>query len=256
MKFEDVIAGAPNTVKTQRCLFRKHIEPNLYPAPTANGEFEMVLAWQRSRLSYGTMRNLVSLLDRYWRWKAQYQIDVGQALKFIKSAGRPAVPTPWWDARQMHWSLRHSDGLLHQMMLVTLHTGIRKGELLALTMKDIDLKNKKILIRHSKSGSPRTVPMSKKVAELFSNGYAFKEEGPIFECSDPNKMLSSFQFDHHIHPRIPWHGLRHTFATIMLESGHSLKLVSTCLGHKNTSTTMNIYWHCLNSDLNLGVLDE
>ena len=46
-------------------------------------------------------------------------------------------------------------------------------------------------------------------------------------------------------PKIPFHGLRHTSATLLIASKQDLKTVSSRLGHAQTSTTMNIYAHAL-----------
>lgn len=46
-------------------------------------------------------------------------------------------------------------------------------------------------------------------------------------------------------PLIPFHGLRHTSATLLIASKQDLKTVSSRLGHAQTSTTMNIYAHAL-----------
>lgn len=46
-------------------------------------------------------------------------------------------------------------------------------------------------------------------------------------------------------PRIPFHGLRHTSATLLIANHQDLKTVSTRLGHAQASTTMNIYAHAL-----------
>lgn len=50
--------------------------------------------------------------------------------------------------------------------------------------------------------------------------------------------------DHQL-PVIPFHGLRHTSATLLIASKQDLKTVSSRLGHAQTSTTMNIYAHAL-----------
>ncbi|MBW2271605.1 MAG: tyrosine-type recombinase/integrase [Deltaproteobacteria bacterium] len=41
------------------------------------------------------------------------------------------------------------------------------------------------------------------------------------------------------------HSLRHTFATLSLESGKSVKCVSQQLGHRDASLTLNVYAHAL-----------
>lgn len=46
-------------------------------------------------------------------------------------------------------------------------------------------------------------------------------------------------------PLIPFHGLRHTSATLLIASGQDIKTTSKRLRHAQTSTTMNIYAHAL-----------
>lgn len=44
-------------------------------------------------------------------------------------------------------------------------------------------------------------------------------------------------------PQINFHGLRHTFATILIEKGVDVKVVSDIIGHSDVSTTYNLYVH-------------
>ena len=46
-------------------------------------------------------------------------------------------------------------------------------------------------------------------------------------------------------PVIPFHGLRHTKATLQIAAGTDIRTVSAILGHRETSTTMDIYSHSL-----------
>ena len=46
-------------------------------------------------------------------------------------------------------------------------------------------------------------------------------------------------------PEIPFHGLRHTSATLLIAAQTDVKTVSRRLGHAQTSTTLNIYSHAL-----------
>ncbi|MGM9571948.1 MAG: site-specific integrase, partial [bacterium] len=48
-------------------------------------------------------------------------------------------------------------------------------------------------------------------------------------------------------PNIPFHGLRHTSATLLIAEGIHAKVISSRLGHSNISTTMDIYGHFLKS---------
>ena len=46
-------------------------------------------------------------------------------------------------------------------------------------------------------------------------------------------------------PAIPFHGLRHTSATLLIAGQQDLRTVSSRLGHAQASTTMNIYAHAI-----------
>ena len=46
-------------------------------------------------------------------------------------------------------------------------------------------------------------------------------------------------------PRVRFHDLRHTFATLMLQNGEHPKVVQEMLGHANISETMDTYSHVL-----------
>ena len=48
-------------------------------------------------------------------------------------------------------------------------------------------------------------------------------------------------------PVIPLHGLRHTSAALLIANNQDIRSVSACLGHAETSTTLNIYTHFLES---------
>ena len=48
-------------------------------------------------------------------------------------------------------------------------------------------------------------------------------------------------------PPLPFHGLRHTAATLLIGQGAHLKSISSRLGHANISTTGDIYAHALKS---------
>ena len=50
-------------------------------------------------------------------------------------------------------------------------------------------------------------------------------------------------------PKITAHGFRHTFASLLFKSGVPPKTAQELLGHKNLETTMNIYTHVTDDDI-------
>ncbi|WP_461220897.1 tyrosine-type recombinase/integrase [Lactococcus cremoris] len=141
-------------------------------------------------------------------------------------------------------------------------TGIRKGELLALEWKDYRKSTLDInkAISHSpvgyetlppKANSNRLLSLDVKTCQILDDLHnMFPNSTRIFESkkggmlspSKPRKWLLDILKDKNIEP-IRIHAFRHTHASLLFESGMSLKQVQYRLGHSDLKTTMNIYTH-------------
>lgn len=162
-----------------------------------------------------------------------------------------------------------------------LFTGMRRGELLGLEWSDIDFGKNTISINRtslytSSKGtftdttktdhSIRTIYVSDELINLLKQyhteqiktkcmlGDLWVDSNRIFTQWDGKPMSTNTPYDilqkllnKYNLPHVSIHSLRHTNATIMIESGTDLKTTSTRLGHSQTSTTMNIYVHQIKS---------
>lgn len=154
---------------------------------------------------------------------------------------------------------------------ISLYTGLRIGEICALTWDDVDLKNRLVYVRNTvvrvKSGSdsdskthlvidsPKTaaslrcIPICSNLYVVLSD-YASKKRTK-FVVSPNESFVSPRTFDYRFKklldasniPRINYHALRHTFATRCIEAGVDVKSLSEILGHANVSITLNTYVH-------------
>ena len=152
---------------------------------------------------------------------------------------------------------------------ICLQTGLRIGEICALTWADLDLKagllrvnktlqrvylgpnSSEIVLDSPKTAhSYREVPLSAQlIAQLrplkrradprhfVLTGAAKAAEPAVFRAYFKRLMRSLGL------PLIRFHGLRHSFATRCIECGCDYKTVSALLGHANISTTLNLYVH-------------
>lgn len=77
------------------------------------------------------------------------------------------------------------------------------------------------------------------------NGKMMNYSTPYQALQDTITRYNSNKPAHQQLPHIPFHGLRHTSATLLIASQQDMKTVSKRLGHAQTSTTMNIYAHAL-----------
>jgi integrase len=153
-----------------------------------------------------------------------------------------------------------------------LSTGMRIGEVCALTWEDIDTENGIININKTiqriytiESGvrktelildtpktknSIREVPMNRDLLRMLKpikkvmnpNFFVLTNEAKPTEPRTYRSYYKKFMQELEM-PDLKFHGLRHSFATRCIESKCDYKTVSVLLGHSNISTTLNLYVH-------------
>lgn len=128
-------------------------------------------------------------------------------------------------------------------------TGLRLGETRYLKMTDIDWSRKTIVLRQTKNGKTRVVPVCDKAFVLLTTikqylgdkDWAFPNQADNGPVSEPRRLQKSLCESAGIrHYTI--HELRHTFATTLIESGADIYTVKDLLGHSTIKVT-EIYLH-------------
>ena len=154
-------------------------------------------------------------------------------------------------------------------VVLCLYTGLRIGELLALSWKDIDFEKGILTVsktcrdgningKHIKiSDTPKTensrrqIPLSKTILKMLKEmkkkstcGFLIADgEKPVF-VRTYQRMFELLLIKLKL-PHKGFHSLRHMFATRALECGMDVKTLSEILGHKNPTVTLNRYAHSL-----------
>ncbi|UCD87876.1 MAG: site-specific integrase [Desulfobacterales bacterium] len=152
------------------------------------------------------------------------------------------------------------------LFTVAIFSGARQGELLGLKWGDIDWHNKQIHVQRTFNNgrffatktkcSKRRIDIGPKVQKalkewklacppndlglVFPNG----KGGPI----DHNNLLKRHFYpalkDAGL-PRVRFHDLRHTYASLLIEQGENIKYVQSQLGHSSPTVTLNVYAHLM-----------
>lgn len=135
-----------------------------------------------------------------------------------------------------------------QCILILIYTGLRISEFLNLENKDIDLLNKIVYIKDSKTRAGiRKIPISDKIIELFKTKYSTKKYFHYNNNKRENyqsflkgfrNVLNSLGISEH---RI--HDTRHTFATLLSDNDANETSIIKLIGHSDYKTTQNIYTH-------------
>ena len=154
----------------------------------------------------------------------------------------------------------------YELFLLDLCTGLRRGELLALQWDDLDFKTGTLTVNKQvyevkgrlQVSVPKTrasirrlvlppgvVEVLRQYRETVDSRWMFpspvKEDMPM----TPGAVRRRLQIilERAGCKRIRFHDLRHTFATLSLESGMDVKTLSAMLGHVSAATTLDIYTH-------------
>ncbi|MFI5041366.1 MAG: tyrosine-type recombinase/integrase [Acidimicrobiales bacterium] len=152
------------------------------------------------------------------------------------------------------------------LYVVAIATGLRQGELLALRWSDIDLEAGTLTVSHTLQRGTRTLAEPKTARSRRSivlpamardallehrrGQRVARIDGLVFATSagtalDTRKVTRAFQARLAVIglPRQRFHDLRHAFATMQIEAGEDIAVVSRILGHSNLSTTADVYAH-------------
>jgi len=139
---------------------------------------------------------------------------------------------------------------LHDMALLSLHCGLRAGEIFHLTWDDIDIDREMLSLRDTKSVKTRTAYMTDAVKRMFLSMKRLKNDTLVFADRNGNKIQRiSHSFQRAIddlglnknivdqRKKVVFHTLRHTFASWLVENGTDLYTVKELLGHSSIAMT-------------------
>jgi integrase len=165
------------------------------------------------------------------------------------------------------------------LYVLAVHTGMRQGELLGLKWRDVDLENATLSVRRTltksrgrllvgepkTNNSRRTIRLTEpavralrehldrqmegmqRLGDLYQDeGLVFASEvGTLINPSNLRKRSFARLLKRAGLPKIRFHDLRHTCATLLFGRGIHPKNVQELLGHTNIAITLNIYSHVI-----------
>ena len=191
-----------------------------------------------------------SLAVKEWEWLKDNPVSKVPREKEDNERDR------WLTAGEEVSLLENSPEWLREIILFNLHTGLRQDELLSLTWDRVYMMRKAILIKETKNGKPRTIPLNKialDILECKAKVLSFKSKivfhGKAGTKIDKHNLRRAFviAMERAGIEDFRFHDLRHTFATRLAQSGIDLYKISQLLGHKDIKTTQRYAHHCPDS---------
>ena len=140
---------------------------------------------------------------------------------------------------------------LYLITLLAITTGARRGELLKLRWRDVEIKKRRATIYDTKNGKNRVLPLT---GEVINELKRFQGIGKTLLFPAITKPDIAYDF------RVPWkkaldsakvndfnfHDLRHTCASYLAQNGATLVQIAEVLGHSNTVVTSRYAHLCIN----------
>lgn len=157
---------------------------------------------------------------------------------------------------------------LHDISLLSLHAGLRAGEIFKLTWQDVDVAHEIITIRNPKNGDTRQAYLTPQLKKMFlahgskktrNSDLIFKDRngGKIREVSTTfERVVKHLGFNKGKEDRqnkLVFHSLRHTFASWLALQGETLLTIMELMGHRDIKMTMR-YAHLIPDQKRAAVL--
>lgn len=125
---------------------------------------------------------------------------------------------------------------LQDAVVVSLFTGIRKGELWRIEFKHINFTGKNLYIPVSKNHEPRLIPCGPEVMEVFKRRGEYLADRVFCDQEIVRKPWTDVRWTLGWHD-VVWHTLRHTYASQLVQAGVNIEVVQALMGHNGIATT-------------------
>lgn len=260
----------PKTLDSYKDCLDKRLIPYLGDYPLSVLNPELIQSTYFSMLKDGFGRRTVGMTHDVLRIALRRAVNLRLLLRNPTDGVQPPKP----EKREMT-VLRPdqietlvseaSKSKILNLVILALHTGLRRGELLALRWSEVHLEGdpyikvdwtlqrvkEEIIVKKPKTKkSRRDIPIDEMASSMLRK---MKEDNPyeIVFYRNEGQYLDPSTVTHQFarlakkagFPGMRFHDQRHTYATTALLAGVDLRIVQDLLGHEDFSTTANTYVH-------------
>jgi integrase/recombinase XerD len=233
----------------------------LYNFERHNDNNEATKEKEAKRLSVGTQANRLAAVRKFFSWllsEQQIAYNPATTLQLPKQPQRlPRGILTRAEARRLIEATPSTKprDIRDRAILETLYaTGIRRAELLALTIYDADLQTATLRIEHGKGNTKRVVPLTQsaivalklyleEARSLFAHEagqvrlFVSSRSGGPLDDDDIVRIVAKGAVRAGIRKHITPHTLRHSCATHLLKGRADIRQIQKLLGHRRLSST-------------------
>ncbi|KAF0245274.1 MAG: phage integrase family site specific [Planctomycetota bacterium] len=215
---------------------------------------------RRRKVSGATINRDLALASALFRWAEKMGYAKENPLRRVeKFSERGRARETYLTAEESRALVDAANPIMRPVLAAALSTGARRGELLRLCWRDVDFDRKEIIIRaeNEKSGRGRVVPLTvdllaellalrkgRTVKALEGNDPVFLQAngaaltGEVLRKGLPAALRACTAIPAEKKPKVCFHSLRHSCASMMVAAGVPLFDVAKILGHSTLAVTM------------------
>lgn len=203
------------------------------------------------------LRSLRTILNYALRWKLIEE----NPFKCVQLVRVPEMPPLYFTKEQFEILLSViQEEWFKEIVIFTVLTGMRRGEVCNLRWCDVDLERKLAHVHstptfRSKWGKQRVIPLNDWIVQRLSQRssgedgeYVFTFEGKKVDESYLTHKFGDYMRAARLNGKLHFHSLRHTFATWLVQQSVSIYEVQKLLGHSSIEMTQ-IYSHLQSEQL-------
>ena len=247
-----------NTIRTYTVEFSQLLyllkEKNINELTTEQLKSYLLYCLQTLKLSENQVHNRINAIKFYFEKVLKRPTIVFE----IPRPKKPLLLPKVIHIEDVAKMIKQTQNIKHKTMLMLVYgMGLRVSEIVKLEITDIDSKNMQVHIRGAKGKKDRYANLPETVLPFLRNYYkAYKPKKYLFEGQygeqysrrSAQQVFKQSLERANINKNIGIHGLRHSFATHLLEQGTDISYIQKLLGHNNIKTTL-IYAHVGKKDV-------
>jgi integrase len=262
------------TQRNYRHLARRHLLPVFGDRPLCEIRRQHVQGFvtekmTRQKFSWKTSMHVRNLLSTILSTAVDWEYLPVNPVRGVKLPARPLCEDRrFLTVEEVTRLLKELDGPAHTLVLSSVLTGMRIGELLALRWKNVDFERKVIRVREAVYEGHVSTPKTRSGLRDVPIGpaleHALRQHNARSRVADDSLVFptrtGTYQRPGNLQKRhllpacakagvsgVSWHDFRHTHATLLSDMGEPLKTAQAQLGHASLSTTAEIYAHAIPS---------
>jgi integrase len=203
------------------------------------------------RVKAGTITNTISPARKVFQWAIRMQYistDPTAALDFSLATRQKDRERRIFLPSEIN-ALQALNEPMAEQILIMIYTGMRRAEALNLRLTDIDMHERIIRIRKSKTAAGvRIIPIASQIYDIVQDlylrsrsGYLFEEDGAPYAYNTFYDRFVAYCREHGM-DHIP-HECRHTFATLLYNAKVDDVATKAIIGHTDIGLTHDVYTH-------------